>query len=105
MGSNARIRAADSSAGSLGHHRLHSRVAIKSAKPTAAASRGFGKRDAGNPKWRAASMMQVSYNAPPEMKRLPQRALPIGALLFGILVFGFLSNRAQFFRSYLFAFS
>ncbi len=50
-------------------------------------------------------MMQVSYNAPPELKRLPQRAFPIGVVLFTILVFGFLSNRAQFFRSYLFAFS
>ena len=50
-------------------------------------------------------MMHVSYKAPPELKRLPQRALPTGALLFGILVFGFLANPAQFFRSYLFAFS
>jgi len=50
-------------------------------------------------------MMQVSYNAPPELKRLPQRAFPVGVVLFTILVFGFLSNRAQFFRSYLLAFS
>ena len=50
-------------------------------------------------------MMHVSYNAPPELKRLPQRAFPVGVVLFAILVFGFLSNRGQFFRSYLFAFS
>jgi hypothetical protein len=50
-------------------------------------------------------MMQVSYNAPPELKRLQQRALPVGVVLFAILVIGFLSNRGQFFRSYLFAFS
>jgi hypothetical protein len=50
-------------------------------------------------------MMQVSYNAPPELKRLPQRAFSVGVVLFTILVFGFLWNRAEFFRSYLFAFS
>jgi hypothetical protein len=50
-------------------------------------------------------MMQVSYNAPPELKRLQQRVLPVGVVLFAILVIGFLSNRGQFFRSYLFAFS
>ncbi|MEP6741370.1 MAG: hypothetical protein ABJB61_02645 [bacterium] len=50
-------------------------------------------------------MMQVSYNAPSELKRLPQRALPLGALLFAVLLIGFFLNRAQFFRSYLFAFS
>lgn len=50
-------------------------------------------------------MMHVSYNAPPELKRLPPRAFSVGVVLFTILVFGFLSNRAQFFRSYLFAFS
>ncbi|HEX9545267.1 MAG TPA: hypothetical protein VF955_08780 [Pyrinomonadaceae bacterium] len=49
--------------------------------------------------------MHVSYNAPPELKRLSQRAFPVGVVLFTILVFGFLSNRGQFFRSYLFAFS
>lgn len=48
--------------------------------------------------------MHVSYNAPPELKRLQQRALPVGVVLFAILVFGFLSDRGQFFRSYLFAF-
>ena len=50
-------------------------------------------------------MMHVSYNAPPELKRLQQRALLVGVVLFAILVIGFLSNRGQFFRSYLFAFS
>jgi hypothetical protein len=50
-------------------------------------------------------MMQVFYNAPPELKRLPQRAFSVGVVLFTILVFGFLWNRAEFFRSYLFAFS
>jgi hypothetical protein len=50
-------------------------------------------------------MMHVSYNAPPQLKRLQQRGLPVGVVLFAILVFGFLSNRGQFFRSYLFAFS
>ncbi len=50
-------------------------------------------------------MMHVSYNAPSELKRLPQRAFPVGVVLFAILVFGFLSNRGQFFRSYLLAFS
>src|SRR6185295_17592660 len=51
------------------------------------------------------SMMHVSYNAPPELKRLQQLALPVGALLFAILVFGFFLDRGQFYRSYLFAFS
>jgi hypothetical protein len=49
--------------------------------------------------------MQISYNAPPELKRLQQRAFPVGVVLFAILVFGFFSNRAQFFHSYLFAFA
>jgi len=36
---------------------------------------------------------------------LPQRAFPVGAVLFAVLVVGFLTNRAQFFHSYLFAFT
>lgn len=50
-------------------------------------------------------MMHVSYNAPAELKRLQQRALPVGVVLFAILVLGFFLDRGQFFRSYLFAFS
>ncbi len=50
-------------------------------------------------------MMQVSYNAPPELKRLSQRAVLIGVVFLALLVIGFFTDRAQFFRSYLFAFS
>ena len=50
-------------------------------------------------------MMHVSYNAPPELKRFQQLALPVGAVLFAVLVIGFFLDRGQFFRSYLFAFS
>ena len=50
-------------------------------------------------------MMHVSYNAPPELKRLQQLALPVGALLLAVLVIGFFLDRGQFYRSYLFAFS
>lgn len=50
-------------------------------------------------------MMHVSYNAPPQLKRLQQRALPLGVLLFALLLVGLFVDRAQFFRSYLFAFS
>ncbi|MEP6719705.1 MAG: hypothetical protein ABJB21_11200 [bacterium] len=50
-------------------------------------------------------MMHVSYNAPPELKPWPQRALLAGVVLFAVLIIGFFSNRAEFFRSYLVAFS
>ena len=50
-------------------------------------------------------MMQVSYNAPRELKRLQQRALPVGLVFLALLIIGFVTNRAQFFRSYVFAFA
>ncbi|HKP46246.1 MAG TPA: hypothetical protein VJT50_06565 [Pyrinomonadaceae bacterium] len=50
-------------------------------------------------------MMQVSYNAPPELKTLQRRALPVGIVFLAILVIGFVTHREQFFRSYLFAFA
>ena len=49
--------------------------------------------------------MQVSYNAPPQLKRLQLWALPVGIVFLAVLIIGFATDRAQFFRSYLFAFS
>lgn len=49
--------------------------------------------------------MRASYTAPTIVKRFQQRALPVGALFLAILVLGLFGDRAQFFHSYLFAFS
>ena len=45
--------------------------------------------------------MTPAYAAPETVKRLQQRALRLGALFVAILLFGLLSDRAQFFHSYL----
>jgi hypothetical protein len=45
------------------------------------------------------------YNAPPNVARVQQRALIVGALFSVVLAVGFFVDRAQFFHSYLFAFS
>ena len=45
------------------------------------------------------------YNAPPSVARLQRRLLLAGILFAAILVVGFFWDRAQFFHSYLFAFS
>lgn len=45
------------------------------------------------------------YNAPPDVSRYQKLALIVGAVSTVILVIGFFINRAQFFHSYLFAFS
>jgi hypothetical protein len=50
-------------------------------------------------------MMSTSYAAPAVVRRLQQRSFPIGALFIAILIVGFLLDRAQFFHSYIFAFS
>lgn len=47
----------------------------------------------------------MSYIAPPSVKRLQTVAFLVGALFMAILIVGFLIDRAQFFHSYLFAFS
>jgi hypothetical protein len=49
--------------------------------------------------------MSTSYAAPSGVRRLQQRAFLIGALFVALLIVGFLLDRAQFFHSYLFAFS
>ena len=49
-------------------------------------------------------MMHVSYNAPPELKPWPQRALLAVAVLFAVLIIGYFSNRAEYIRSYLVAY-
>lgn len=50
-------------------------------------------------------MTSMSYTAPPGVKRLQTVAFSVGALFMAILIVGFLMDRAQFFHSYLFAFS
>jgi hypothetical protein len=45
------------------------------------------------------------YNAPPNVNRFQQRALIVGALFTVVFAVGFFVDRAQFFHSYLFAFS
>lgn len=49
--------------------------------------------------------MSTSYASPAAVQRLQQRAFPIGALFIALLIVGFLLDRAQFFHSYIFAFS
>ncbi len=49
--------------------------------------------------------MSTSYAAPASLSRWQRLALPVGALFMALLVIGFLTDRAQFFHSYLFAFS
>ncbi|MDQ5845600.1 MAG: hypothetical protein M3539_09945 [Acidobacteriota bacterium] len=49
--------------------------------------------------------MSTSYAAPAGVRRLQQRAFAIGALFIALLIVGFLLDRAQFFHSYIFAFS
>lgn len=50
-------------------------------------------------------MKATSYNPPAGLKRFQQIALGVGALFIAILMVGYLSDRAQFFHSYVFAFS
>jgi hypothetical protein len=45
------------------------------------------------------------YNAPPEIARHQQLALIVGAVFSAVFAIGFFVDRAQFFHSYLFAFS
>lgn len=49
--------------------------------------------------------MNGTYAAPPGVRRLQQRALPVSALFFAIFIVGLLINREQFFHSYVFAFA
>jgi hypothetical protein len=49
--------------------------------------------------------MRASYNAPPLVKRIQQRALIVGVIFMVIFAVGFFLNSDQFFHSYLFAFS
>ncbi|MCA1607723.1 MAG: hypothetical protein LC775_20170, partial [Acidobacteria bacterium] len=50
-------------------------------------------------------MRTGSYHLPPSASRFQQLALIVGAVFTVILAIGFFLDRAQFFRSYLFAFS
>ena len=50
-------------------------------------------------------MITGPYNAPPNVNRVQQRALIVGALFSVVFAVGFFVDRAQFFHSYLFAFS
>ncbi|MFN2491494.1 MAG: hypothetical protein ABR501_01245 [Pyrinomonadaceae bacterium] len=49
--------------------------------------------------------MGISYNPPANIKRIQQRALIVGVIFTVLLALGFFLDRAQFFHSYLFAFS
>lgn len=49
--------------------------------------------------------MPVSYTAPANVKRFQQRALIVGVVFLVLFAAGFFVDRAQFFHSYLFAFS
>lgn len=50
-------------------------------------------------------MITAAYTAPPLVKRVQQRALIAGVLFTVLFIVGFFLDRAQFFHSYLFAFS
>jgi hypothetical protein len=50
-------------------------------------------------------MISASYAAPASVKRFQQRALIVGVLFLAIFGIGFFFSRAQFFHSYIFAFS
>ncbi len=50
-------------------------------------------------------MTTGSYNAPPEVNHFQQLTLILGAVFSAIFAIGFFLDRAQFFHSYLFAFS
>ena len=45
--------------------------------------------------------MNTAYNAPPEVRRLRQRALIAGVVFFALLLVGAFADRTQFFHSYL----
>src|SRR5215213_916473 len=100
MGRDAGICAADPGAGSLGHHRLHSRVANESGK----SCRGFGQSGAvsitvTNTSSRRTPVIQ-SFN-PPNLSDFQKRSLIIGIVfLVGLIASAFFSPR-QFFQSYL----
>ena len=49
-------------------------------------------------------MMRASYNVPPLVKRIQQRAMIVGVIFTVLLAVGFLLDRPQFFHSFLFAF-
>jgi hypothetical protein len=48
---------------------------------------------------------QAGYTAPPELNRVPTRALGAGAVFFTLFVAGLLVDRAQFFHAYLVGFT
>lgn len=50
-------------------------------------------------------MKATSYNPPAGLKRFQQMAFSVGALFLAVLMVGYLTDRAQFFHSYVFAFS
>jgi hypothetical protein len=50
-------------------------------------------------------VISQSYVTPPNVKRFQQRALIVGAVFMLVAAAGFFTDRAQFFHSYLFAFS
>src|SRR5688500_18351738 len=50
---------------------------------------------------RAYEVIESPYIAPPELRRIQQRALIVGAVLLVLLLIGAFVDRAQFFHSYL----
>src|SRR5262249_18387876 len=87
---------AGAGSGSLGHHRVHSRLA------TDATGAGGYVCDADCiANFRRAKVVNTAFAAPPGVARLQQRALSIGVLFAVIFLVGIFFDRATFWRAYL----